>query len=51
LEARGELLVTRDWKNSVQLIVRENDRYLAAADPRKHGAAEAKNPAPASPDQ
>ncbi|HYJ08271.1 MAG TPA: gamma-glutamyltransferase [Polyangiaceae bacterium] len=45
LEQRGELLTTRDWKNSVQLVVRENGRLLAAADPRKQGAAEAHNPA------
>lgn len=44
LEQRGELLTTRDWKNSVQLIVREGGKLLAAADPRKQGAAETKNP-------
>jgi gamma-glutamyltranspeptidase/glutathione hydrolase len=44
LEQRGELLLSRDWKNAVQLVVREGGRLLAAADPRKHGSAEAQNP-------
>jgi gamma-glutamyltranspeptidase/glutathione hydrolase len=39
LEARGELLLSKDWKNAVQLVVREGGVLSAAADPRKHGSA------------
>ncbi len=45
LEARGELLQTRDWKNAVQAIARENGVFTAAADPRKSGTASAVNAA------
>jgi gamma-glutamyltranspeptidase/glutathione hydrolase len=45
LEQRGELLLTRDWKSAVQLVVLEAGKLSAAADPRKQGAAEARNPA------
>lgn len=43
LEARGELLMTRDWKNAVQVISRRNGVFAAAADPRKQGLAEVMN--------
>lgn len=43
LEARGELLQTRDWKNAVQAIAREGGVFTAAADPRKSGTASAVN--------
>lgn len=39
LEARGELLSSRDWKNAVQLVAKENGVFRAAADPRKGGTA------------
>lgn len=39
LEARGELLLARDWKNAVQLVTRDAQRFDAAADPRKQGSA------------
>jgi gamma-glutamyltranspeptidase/glutathione hydrolase len=39
LEARGELLLSRDWKNAVQLITREGQTLDAASDPRKQGSA------------
>jgi gamma-glutamyltranspeptidase/glutathione hydrolase len=45
LEQRGELLLTRDWKSAVQLVVLEAGKLSAAADPRKQGAAESRNPA------
>jgi gamma-glutamyltranspeptidase / glutathione hydrolase len=45
LEARGELLQTRDWKNAVQAIARENGVFSAAADPRKSGTASVVNTA------
>jgi gamma-glutamyltranspeptidase len=45
LEQRGELLLLRDWKSAVQLVVLEAGKLSAAADPRKQGAAEAHNPA------
>ncbi len=39
LEARGEVVSSRDWKNAVQLVARENGAFSAAADPRKGGSA------------
>jgi len=48
LEQRGELLLTRDWSNAVQLVARDAGKLVAAADPRKGGAAEARNPAQAA---
>ncbi|RYZ01492.1 MAG: gamma-glutamyltransferase [Myxococcales bacterium] len=41
LQARGELVSSRDWKNAVQLVARENGAFSAAADPRKGGTAAA----------
>jgi gamma-glutamyltranspeptidase/glutathione hydrolase len=43
LEARGELILARNWKNSVQVVSRRGGVFAAAADPRKLGLAEAKN--------
>ncbi len=43
LQARGELILSRDWKNAVQVVSRRAGVYSAAADPRKLGLAEAKN--------
>jgi gamma-glutamyltranspeptidase/glutathione hydrolase len=43
LEARGELILARNWKNSVQVVARRGGVFSAAADPRKLGLAEAKN--------
>ncbi len=45
LSARGELWLSKDSKNAVQLIVREKGIFSAAADPRKHGSALVTNPA------
>jgi gamma-glutamyltranspeptidase/glutathione hydrolase len=45
LAARGELLLTKDSKNAVQLVMRAAGKLQAAADPRKGGAAEVRNPA------
>ena len=45
LEARGELILARNWKNSVQVVSRRGGTFSAAADPRKLGLAEAKNAA------
>jgi gamma-glutamyltranspeptidase/glutathione hydrolase len=45
LEQRGELLLTRDSSNAVQLVARDAGKLLAAADPRKGGVAESRNPA------
>lgn len=39
LESRGELVLSRDWKTAVQLIVRDGSTLSAAADPRKSGLA------------
>lgn len=39
LQARGELFVSRDWKNAVQLVTRDGGVFAAAADPRKQGSA------------
>ncbi len=41
LEARGELLLTKDLKSAVQLVVRDGNALTAAADPRKQGSAHA----------
>jgi gamma-glutamyltranspeptidase/glutathione hydrolase len=46
LAARGELLLSKDSQNAVQLVARENDAFTAAADPRKGGAAVVSNPSP-----
>jgi gamma-glutamyltranspeptidase/glutathione hydrolase len=46
LAARGELLLSKDSKNAVQLVARENGAFTAAADPRKGGAAVVSNPSP-----
>jgi gamma-glutamyltranspeptidase/glutathione hydrolase len=43
LEARGELILARNWKNSVQVVSRRAGVFSAAADPRKLGLAEVKN--------
>jgi gamma-glutamyltranspeptidase/glutathione hydrolase len=43
LTGRGELLLTKDSKNAVQLVARIGGKLSAAADPRKGGSAEAKN--------
>lgn len=39
LQARGELLLSRDSKNAVQIVAREQGLFSAAADPRKGGSA------------
>lgn len=39
LAARGELLLSKDSRNAVQLLVRESGVFSATADPRKHGTA------------
>ncbi len=39
LKARGELLLSKDSRNAVQLVARENGVFSAAADPRKQGTA------------
>jgi gamma-glutamyltranspeptidase / glutathione hydrolase len=39
LQARGELWLTKDSKNAVQLVTRTPSGFSAAADPRKHGSA------------
>jgi len=41
LQARGELWLSKDSKNAVQLVARENGVFSAAADPRKGGSAAA----------
>ena len=43
LTARGELLLSKDSRNAVQLVARENGVFSAAADPRKQGAAAVSN--------
>jgi gamma-glutamyltranspeptidase / glutathione hydrolase len=43
LAARGELLLSKDSRNAVQLVVREGGTFSAAADPRKHGSAAVNN--------
>jgi hypothetical protein len=43
LQARGELILSRDWKNAVQVVSRRGGVYSAAADPRKLGQAAAQN--------
>jgi gamma-glutamyltranspeptidase/glutathione hydrolase len=43
LVARGELLLTKDSKNAVQLVARSDGKLWAVADPRKGGSAEARN--------
>lgn len=45
LEARGELITSRDAKNAVQVVARRNGMFSAAADPRKSGQAVVQNPA------
>jgi len=45
LEARGELLLSKDSRNAVQVVARENGTFSAAADPRKQGSAAVSNPA------
>jgi gamma-glutamyltranspeptidase/glutathione hydrolase len=44
LTARGELLLTRDLKNAVQIVTRNARGFAAAADPRKGGGATVNNP-------
>lgn len=39
LTARGELWLSKDSSNAVQLVVRENGVFSGAADPRKQGSA------------
>lgn len=41
LDARGELWLTKDSKNAVQIVTRDASGFSAAADPRKHGSAQA----------
>jgi gamma-glutamyltranspeptidase/glutathione hydrolase len=43
LTARGELITSRNWKNAVQIVARRDGVFVAAADQRKSGLAEAKN--------
>jgi gamma-glutamyltranspeptidase len=47
LTARGELLLSKDTRNAVQLITREAGIFSAAADPRKQGSASIVNDTPA----
>jgi gamma-glutamyltranspeptidase/glutathione hydrolase len=44
LRARGELLLTKDSRNAVQLAAQVDGKLAAVADPRKGGSAEAQNP-------
>ncbi len=44
LGQRGELWLAKDSRNAVQLVARQNGKFVAAADARKHGAAQAQNP-------
>jgi len=39
LSLRGELLLSKDTRNAVQVVARENGVFSAAADPRKQGSA------------
>ncbi len=41
LSARGELWLSKDSKNAVQIVAREGESFSAAADPRKGGSSEA----------
>jgi gamma-glutamyltranspeptidase/glutathione hydrolase len=43
LVTRGELLLSKDSQNAVQLVARENGAFVAAADPRKGGSAVVSN--------
>jgi len=43
LEQRGELLLSKDSRHAVQVVVRENGVFSAAADPRKQGSAAVSN--------
>lgn len=43
LQTRGEIILSRNWKNAVQVVARRNGVFSAAADPRKLGLAEVKN--------
>jgi gamma-glutamyltranspeptidase/glutathione hydrolase len=43
LTARGELILSKDSKNAVQIVARENGSFSAAADPRKSGSVAVKN--------
>jgi len=43
LSARGELWLSKDSRNAVQLVARENGVFSAAADPRKQGSALSSN--------
>jgi gamma-glutamyltranspeptidase/glutathione hydrolase len=47
LTARGELLLSKDTRNAVQLVSRSGGVFSAAADPRKQGSASIVNDAPA----
>jgi gamma-glutamyltranspeptidase / glutathione hydrolase len=48
LQARGELITSRNAKNAVQVVARRNGVFSAAADPRKSGQAAVRN-APIAP--
>jgi gamma-glutamyltranspeptidase / glutathione hydrolase len=43
LEGRGELIVSRNAKNAVQVVSRHDGVFTAAADPRKSGQAAVRN--------
>jgi gamma-glutamyltranspeptidase / glutathione hydrolase len=43
LTARGELVLSKDSRNAVQVVARENGIFSAAADPRKQGSAAVSN--------
>jgi gamma-glutamyltranspeptidase/glutathione hydrolase len=43
LATRGELLLSKDSRNAVQLVTREGGTFSAAADPRKQGSAAVNN--------
>ncbi len=45
LSARGELLLSKDSRNAVQVVARENGIFSAAADARKQGSALTSNAA------
>jgi gamma-glutamyltranspeptidase/glutathione hydrolase len=45
LSARGELLLSKDTRNAVQLVARRGGIFSAAADPRKQGQAAVSNAA------
>jgi gamma-glutamyltranspeptidase/glutathione hydrolase len=48
LTARGELLLSKDSKNAVQLVTHEKGVFAAASDARKQGSAAVSNAAPSA---